>query len=82
MLADPGIPATEFDTTDDRISVAEGATFNQALGEIESSAVHNPFLTTALLEASIDAVVDRYGVPAPARFQARENRSYWIEEAP
>ena len=46
-------------------TVAEGARFNQQLGEIESSAVHNPFLTEALLLSSIEAVEDRYGLVAP-----------------
>jgi hypothetical protein len=82
VLADPAVPATEFDVDDNRTSVAEGATFNMELGEIESSAVHNPFLTTALLEASIDAVVDTYGAPAPARFLARGPRSYTHKTVP
>ncbi len=54
---DPG----EFDNTDGFITVAEGANFNAGLGEIESSAVHNPFLTEALLTSSIQAVQDTYG---------------------
>ncbi|MGE0159972.1 MAG: cytochrome c3 family protein [Gemmatimonadales bacterium] len=59
------VPTTEFSTTDTRFTVAEGARFNAQLGEIESSAVHNPFLTEALLIASMDAVSDTYGIPAP-----------------
>jgi predicted CXXCH cytochrome family protein len=54
---DPG----EFDTSDGVITVAEGANFNAGLGEIPSSAVHNPFLTEALLTSSIQAVQDEYG---------------------
>lgn len=57
------VPSTEFSTTDGRISVAEGANFNAGLGEIESSAIHNPFLTEALLTSSIDAVRAEYGLP-------------------
>ncbi|MDH3270609.1 MAG: cytochrome c family protein [Gemmatimonadota bacterium] len=59
------VPATEFDNDDGIFTVAEGANFNAGLGDIVSSAVHNPFLTEALLTASIQAVEDTYGVPAP-----------------
>ena len=55
------VPDTEFDNSDGVITVAEGAKFNSGLGKIESSAVHNPFLTEALLTGSIDAVQDYYG---------------------
>jgi hypothetical protein len=55
-----------FSNTDTLFTVAEGAAFNQGLGEIQSSAIHNPFLTEALLLASIAAVEDEYGpFPAP-----------------
>lgn len=57
------VPPEEFDTSDERFTVGEGAKFNAALGAIESSAVHNPFLTEALLTASINAVQDTYGLP-------------------
>jgi len=43
-------------------TVGEGAKFNAGLGAITSSAVHNPFLTEALLTASIQAVTDEYGI--------------------
>ncbi len=66
MLADPAIPETEFDTEDNTITVAEGANFNAGLGDIESSAVHNPFLTEALLTASIDALIAEYGLTPSA----------------
>jgi hypothetical protein len=59
------VPGTEISKTDTVFTVAEGATFNAQLGAIESSAVHNPFLTEALLLSSIEAVEDRYGIPAP-----------------
>lgn len=56
------VPETEFDDTDGILTVAEGARFNQQLGEITSSAVHNPFLTEALLLGSMEAVEDEYGI--------------------
>jgi predicted CXXCH cytochrome family protein len=59
QMVDPN----EFSSTDTVFTVAEGAKFNQQLGEITSSAVHNPFLTEALLDASITAVMDEYGLP-------------------
>ncbi len=58
------VPPTQFSSTDTVFTVAEGARFNAQLGAIESSAVHNPFLTEALLLSSIDAVRDAYGLPA------------------
>jgi len=54
-----------FSDTDTLFTVAEGAEFNAELGEISSSAVHNPFLTEALLLASIDIVKEEYGVALP-----------------
>ena len=65
------VPSTEFSSTDTLYTVAEGALFNQQLGEITSSAIHNPFLTEALLSASITAVKDTYGLPAqtPVRLE-------------
>jgi predicted CXXCH cytochrome family protein len=57
------VPANQFSNSDTLFTVAEGARFNQQLGEIRSSAIHNPFLTEALLDASIDAVMDTYAVP-------------------
>ena len=56
------VPSSEFDSSDGILTVAEGALFNQRLGEIESSAIHNPFLTEALLLSSMDAVEDFYGI--------------------
>lgn len=51
-------------TQDDVLSVAEGARFNMRLGEISSSAIHNPFLIEALITASIRAIRDEYGLAA------------------
>lgn len=61
------VPADQFSSTDTLFTVAEGAEFNMELGAIESSAIHNPFMTEALLTSSIQAVEDTYGVsPSPA----------------
>jgi predicted CXXCH cytochrome family protein len=57
------VPASEFSDEDAVFTIAEGAEFNMKLGEITSSAVHNPFLTEALLDGSIDAVMDAYALP-------------------
>ena len=57
-------PASEFSTSDGVYTVAEGSKFNASLGSIESSAVHNPFLTEALLLASIDIMKSEYGLTA------------------
>ncbi len=72
-----GVPGTEFSTSDNVLTVAEGARFNQRLGEIESSAVHNPFLTEALLLGSMQAVQAEYGIApniAPLDIQERLKR--------
>ncbi|MDZ7780825.1 MAG: cytochrome c3 family protein [Gemmatimonadota bacterium] len=61
------IPESEFDETDDRYTVGEGAQFNLELARSPGAAVHNPFLIEALLQATIDEVESRYGLGAPAR---------------
>jgi hypothetical protein len=63
-------PATGIiDPTVSTFTIAEGAFFNYSLathgGDVYGSTVHNPFLTEALLEFSIDAVEDEYGVSLP-----------------
>jgi predicted CXXCH cytochrome family protein len=63
MLDD--VPADQFSSADTIFTVAEGAQFNAQLGAIESSAIHNPFMTEALLTSSITAVQDQYGVTPP-----------------
>ncbi|HUG39280.1 MAG TPA: multiheme c-type cytochrome [Longimicrobiales bacterium] len=65
------LPSTEFDSGDNVFTTAEGARFNAQLGSLgrpgrSSSAVHNPFLTEALLRASIRQVMDDYGVALTA----------------
>ena len=54
------VPEDQFDTDDDVYTVAEGSKFNAGLGAIESSAIHNPFLTEALLRASVKIVKSTY----------------------
>lgn len=61
------IPDSEFSTSDNVFTVGEGALFNAELGEIRSSAIHNPFLTEALLTASIEAVKEEYGLGLVSR---------------
>jgi len=60
------VPESEFDNGDTRFTVGEGALFNAELGEITSSAIHNPFMTEALLTGSIQAVEETYNLPAPS----------------
>ena len=63
----PRIPATEFSTTDNRISTGEGSRFNMQLAQERGSAAHNPFLIEALLIASIKQIQIDYGIrPAAA----------------
>jgi predicted CXXCH cytochrome family protein len=59
------VPASEFSTTDQIYTTAEGAKFNAGLVEFAGTAAHNPFLTEALLIASIQQVQQDYGVAAP-----------------
>jgi predicted CXXCH cytochrome family protein len=65
------VPDSEFNTEDGVYTVAEGAFFNQRLGEIRSSAIHNAFLTEALLVASIEALENEYGVQASIQMDLR-----------
>jgi predicted CXXCH cytochrome family protein len=58
------VPADQFSSTDTLFTVAEGARFNSQLGAITSSAIHNPYLTEALVLSSIEAVEDEYSLPA------------------
>jgi len=50
------VQLSEFDSTDNRLTTAEGAKFNADLGALRGSAIHNPFLMEALLDASIAEV--------------------------
>jgi predicted CXXCH cytochrome family protein len=56
------IPASEFSTTDNRYTTAEGARFNMQLAQKRGSIVHNPFLVEALLLASIRQIEIDYGL--------------------
>lgn len=58
------IPPGEFDETDSRFTVGEGARFNKLLALSPGSVVHNPFLIEALLTASIKEVERTYGLAA------------------
>ena len=62
---------TEWSTTDNRVTPAEGAEFNARLcGEYNqansdnSKGIHNPFLCEALLIATIDYIRSFYNMPA------------------
>ena len=66
----------EIDPNNPTFTVAEGAFFNHSLAifgsqafgtnTVVGSSVHNPFLIEALLVASIQAVLDEYGVSPTA----------------
>jgi predicted CXXCH cytochrome family protein len=58
------IPTSEFSTTDNRISTAEGSKFNAELAKQPGSPIHNPFLVRALLIASMDQIELDYGIPS------------------
>lgn len=69
LLTEIPDPVTAINHKDQQVSVAEGALFNVRLvGEERyangdrSKGVHNPFLSTALLAASIEALQATYGV--------------------
>ena len=65
------IPASEFSTTDNRISTGEGARFNSQLARERGSAAHNPFLIEALLLASLNQIKIDYGLSASARLSMK-----------
>lgn len=60
------VPATEFNTTDGKITTGEGAKFNAALGAFTGSAIHNPFLMEQLLTASVKQLQKDYGISPTA----------------
>ena len=80
LLVDPDLEANggEIDGSNPVFTVAEGAIFNYnlaihygedntvdpATGEYAATVAHNPFLIETLLQSSIEAVEDRYGVTA------------------
>ncbi|MGQ0719989.1 MAG: multiheme c-type cytochrome [Candidatus Eiseniibacteriota bacterium] len=79
LLVDPNLGSAggEIDPANPTFTVAEGAYFNYNLaihgGDVAAASAHNPFLITALLLASSDAVFDTYGVnPNPSMDWERE----------
>lgn len=58
----PLIPSSEFSTTDNRISTAEGSKFNAQLARQPGTPIHNPFLVEALLIYSLDQIAIDYGL--------------------
>jgi hypothetical protein len=62
----------EFNTTDNKITTAEGSAFNSAgaynpsTGAMTGATVHNPYLIEALLTASIAQLKKDYGVAITA----------------
>lgn len=66
------VPKAAFNTTDNAISVAEGALYNAQLWGTglanhpdNSKGAHNPFLAQRQLAATINALKTTYGLPAP-----------------
>ena len=64
LLALPG-PAAELDRTDGIFTVADGAWFNAQLGALPGTSTHNPFLIEQLLTATVQALMNTYGVSSP-----------------
>jgi len=60
------VPASEFSSTDNRYSTAEGARFDAQLALLPGTPVHNPFLAEALLLGSIAQVQKDYGIAPSA----------------
>lgn len=56
------VPRTEFSTTDNRYTTAEGSTFNSSIAGRIGSVAHNPYLTEALLIGSINQVRREYNL--------------------
>ena len=56
----------EFNTSDGRFTLAEGAWFNARLGALPGTPIHNPFMAEQLLTASIAAFEEEYGVSCPS----------------
>ena len=60
------VPATEFDSGDNRYTTGEGAKFNAGFAGFAGSASHNPFLVEALMIASIEQLKTEYGLAVSA----------------
>jgi predicted CXXCH cytochrome family protein len=65
------VPPGEFNLSDGRFTVADGAWFNADLGKKGGSPTHNPFLMEQLLLASIDVLESTYGLAAPTANRER-----------
>ena len=82
-LVDPGLDEAggEIDATDPTFTVAEGSFFNYHLAtfgeDTRGSSTHNPYLTEALLVASIQAVLDAY--PAQTGLAASATKDWGAE---
>lgn len=63
----PQIPASEFSTTDNRISTGEGSKFNMQLAQQAGATPHNPYLVEALLLGSIRQIELDYGITPSVR---------------
>ena len=80
---DPGLEEAggEIDASDPTFTVAEGAFFNYNLAtfgnDTRGAATHNPYLTEALLIASIQAVMDTYEIISTT---SGHDRMYWDNE--
>jgi hypothetical protein len=68
----PLIPSSEFSTTDNRISTAEGSRFNAQLARQPGTPIHNPFLVEALLIYSLDQIAIDYGLFARKDLSMRQ----------
>ncbi len=56
------VPKSEFKTGDNLITTGEGAAFNVGVATATGAVAHNPFLTEALLTASITALKQQYNL--------------------
>ena len=65
------IPASEFSTTDNRITTGEGCKFNSGLAKERGSPIHNPFLIEALLLACKNQIKIDYGLQSIAAIEMR-----------
>ena len=80
---DPGLEEAggEIDAADPTFTVAEGALFNYNLAtfgnDTRGASAHNPYLTEALLVASISTVIDTYNIVPSTTGHSRE---YWDTE--
>ena len=76
----------EIDPRNPTFTTAEGAFFNYNLatfgGDVYGSSTHNPFLTEALVVASITAVEDEYGVSTRTTMDYEQELQRILDEMP